>query len=1322
MITSNDQHYFLNGGGEMGELIRAKDWTQTPLGSPENWPNSLKTMVSVLLNNPFGMYIAWGKEYTQIYNDAYIPILGKVNHTRIVGNSTRDSFAEIWESVASNFDQAMMGNPGILPDFLVVLDGNESTKNSYFDFAYSPILLENGEVGGVLVNAIETTTKKVAQDNLIESEERFKAMADNIPNLAWMANADGAVYWYNKQWYEYTGTTFEDMQGWGWQSVYKQDALFTVVDEWKRSLELGVPFEMSYPIRRADGMYRQFLTRALPVKNEDGNISTWFGTNTDITEQKVAEEALLESKNEIEFVIEAAKLGTFDYNPITDKFSANSRLKKWFGLSADEEINLNVATNVIVDEDRAKVVHAITKSLDYSSGGNYEMTYNIINPVSKKEITLHAKGKALFNANKQAFKLNGTVEDITAQTISRKKLEQSERSLKLMILQAPIAISIMRGTDYTVEIANKNALELWNRTEEQVLNKSIFEVLPELKSQGVRELLDDVCATGNSFSTTELPVELMRFGQLETVYVNFSYEALFDLQGNINGVMSIGFDVTAQVLARQEIEKSEQSIRSLVESAPFPIGVYTGKEMRITLANQAIIDAWGKQGDVIGKLYTEILPELENQNIYKQIEGVFESGIAFHAKNQKVEIEINGILKAFYFNYSFTPLRDSTGNIYGVMNTAAEVTALHEAKQKIEESEKRFRDAVQQAPTAMVIFRGKDNVVDMVNTPYLELVDKTEEEFLGKPLFESLPEVEEVIKPIIDGIYETENAYYGYEFPVTLVRYGKKEITYFNFVYHPLKEGNVVTGIMVVATEVTSNVVAKKSLKENEQRLSIIIEASELGVWELDLLTYETTISDQALEVLGLANEKFESHEQLMSKMHPDDLGIRKAAFEKALQTSILHYEIRTIVDDVIHWIEAKGKVFYDADKKPIRMLGTLRDVSDEKNIQSQLVEREQKFRLLADSMPQFVWTANPEGKLNYFNQSVFDFSGISREEITEKGWLQIVHFDEREENTIKWMESICTEKDFLIEHRFRKNDGTYRWQLSRAIPQRDPDGKITMWVGTSTDIQDQKMFTNELEKQVLERTKELNQKNDDLEKMNRELQSFAYISSHDLQEPLRKIQTFATQINQREAENLSDNGKDKFRRMQNAANRMQMLIQDLLAYSRTSVQERIFEKATLSEIIEEVKEDLEQDSLDKNTTITVVTDCSLEVIPFQFRQLLFNLISNSLKFTREGTIPKIVIECNFALGSDLPNDKLNKNKEYCHISIQDNGIGFEEEYNEKIFEVFQRLHGKEKFDGTGIGLAIVKKIVDNHNGVITATGVLNEGATFDIYLPVSIV
>ena len=1191
----DNPYYFLEGGGDMGLQIRNKDWTQTPLGSPDTWPQNLQSAVSIILNNPFPMYIAWGKEYRQIFNDAYVPILGHQKEIDALGKSTSETFSEVWHITEPIFKAVERGESVGFSNFMFPLLREGSIQNCYFDLAYSPIFLQDRSIGGILITIFETTAKNLADEELNKSEKRFKAIADNIPNLAWMADAKGDLYWYNKQWYDYTGTTFEEMKGWGWKSVYREEQLVNILKEWKLSLEKCIPFEMSYPIKGANGNYEQFLTRALPVKNEEGEITTWFGTNTNITSQKAIEQALDDSKKELEFVIEAAALGTFDYNPITNKFSANTRLKEWFGLSADQEVDLDDATKVIVEEHQENVLSAIAKALDFSSGGFYDIAYNIVNPNSKNEITLHAKGKVLFDDNKMPFRFNGTVEDITAQNTARKQLEQSENNLKSIILQAPMAIAILRGPEYVVEIANESALNLWGKTLQDVNSISIFESIPELSLQGVKEILNSVRASGKHLSTTELPLKIMRSGTLETVYMNFSYEPIYDDHSNSNKIMVLGYDVTPQVIARKEIEKSEQSIRSLVESAPFPIAVYTGSEMRITLANQSMVDAWGKGSDVIGKLYRNLLPELENQNIYEQIETVYKTGIAFNAINQRVALLKDGFLKNHYFNYSFTPLKDSGGLIYGVMNTAAEVTELNEVKEKIEESEKRFRDAVHQAPVAMIIVRGPENIVNMVNKPYLELVDKSTSDLLSRPIFEALPDAEEIISPIFKEIYRTGEAFHGYEFPVTLTRLGKKENCYFNFVYHPLLDGNMVTGIMVVATDVTANVTAKKLLEENEQ-----------------------------------------------------------------------------------------------------------------------------KFRLLADSMPQFVWTADERGKLNYFNQAVFNFSGYTKEEIVEKGWLSIVHDDEREENTKRWMDAIATEKDFIIEHRFRKSDGTYRWQLTRAIPQRDKKGKITMWVGTSTDIQDQKMFTSELEREVLERTKELFQKNDDLEKMNKELQSFAYISSHDLQEPLRKIQTFATQLREREYENISDRGKDKFIRMQSAADRMQTLIQDLLAYSRTSVQERIFEKANISTIVEEVKEDLEYDFEGRNTTIEIVNDFKIDVIPVQFRQVLFNLITNSLKFTKPDSDAKITIDSLVAFGSELDNSNLKPDVEYCCIIFTDNGIGFEEEYSEKIFQVFQRLHGKEKFQGTGIGLAIVKRIVENHEGIITAHGLLNEGATFKIFIPTS--
>tara|TARA_R110002111_G_scaffold18601_1_gene45554 strand:- start:302 stop:3082 length:2781 start_codon:yes stop_codon:yes gene_type:complete len=924
------------------------------------------------------------------------------------------------------------------------------------------------------------------------------------------------------------------------------------------------------------------------------------------------------------------------------------------------------------------------------------------------------------------------------------------------------------------------------------------------------------------------------------------------MDGNIDGLGIIASEVTSQAILNNKIKESEQSIRSLVESAPFPIGVFVGEEMRISLANQSIMDAWGKGNDVVGKLYSDILPEFENQQIFDQIRQVLRTGMPFKAKNQKVDIVINGELKSYYYNYNFTPILDASGRVYAVMNTAAEVTEIHEAKQKVEEalseiklfkfmadtaadpfilmeadgsftylnnsalekwgyteqemsllkvpdvdtifndekyreafrraqreiippfetmhknkqghvypveinmggvqvdkktmlfaiarditerkkaeqdvydafqkveeSDKRFRNSVKQAPLGIVIFRGPENVIDIANENYLQIVDKSEEQFVGKPLFESLPEVEKTIAPIIADIYKTGNAFYGYEFPVNINRHGKAAIGYYNFVYHPLKEKNTITGIMVVATEVTATVKAKRLIEENEDKLKLIIEASELGIWDLNIKTQVMTGSDRCFDILGFSNTKNLTQEELITHVHPDDVKLRAEAFEKAYEVGVLHYQIRIVwADQSLHWKDVKGKVYYDENNKPERMLGTVRDITEERTFHQRLLLREEKFRLLADSMPQFIWTAEPNGNINYFNQSVFDYSGLTPEQLYNDQWIQIVHPDEKEENIKQWINAVHSGKDFLFEHRFRKYDGEYRWQLSRAIPQKDADGTIKMWVGTSTDIQEQKMFTNELEKMVQLRTNELQHKNVDLEKMNKELQSFVYISSHDLQEPLRKIQIFASRILESEYAALSENAQKYFTKMHKSAFRMQNLIQDLIAYSRTNDQELNYEVVDLIEIIEDTKEVLSEELEQNNVTFELENLSKVKVVLVQFRQVIVNLVSNAIKFTKEDHASIIKINCETIEGKKTGIESLNNHQRYCHIRFADNGIGFDQKYHGKIFEVFQRLHSKDAYSGTGIGLAIVKRIIENHEGVILATGEINKGAIFDIYIP----
>jgi len=255
---------------------------------------------------------------------------------------------------------------------------------------------------------------------------------------------------------------------------------------------------------------------------------------------------------------------------------------------------------------------------------------------------------------------------------------------------------------------------------------------------------------------------------------------------------------------------------------------------------------------------------------------------------------------------------------------------------------------------------------------------------------------------------------------------------------------------------------------------------------------------------------------------------------------------------------------------------------------------------------------------------------------------------------------------------------------------------------------------------EIVRQKENLETQNIELQRANKELESFTYISSHDLQEPLRKIQTFSSRILSEESGHLSEKGKNYFLRIDDAANRMQMLIADLLAYSRTTTAEQTFETVNLNHIVEDVINEFREVIAEKNATIETGPLCDVPVIPFQIRQMMHNLIGNALKFSKDHSAPHIRIQSEkINLRRQIGENHLPE-KEYCHIRMSDNGIGFEPQYKDRIFELFQRLNHKAKYEGTGIGLAIVKRVVENHDGIITASAELNKGATFDIYIPTS--
>lgn len=1073
-IPTSD-YYFLQNGGESAQIIQNINWSEHALGSPDKWPENLKNTLATLLSCKFPMFLWWGEDLTQFYNDSYFPIMGTQKHPKALGGKAVDFWPECWDFMQPLINKVLNNGESVwYDDLLMPIERDGIIKDCYWTFSYSPVRDDNRQIKGVLVIATETTDK---------------------------------------------------------------------------------------------------VLNTLRVR---------------------------QNKEELEFAINAAEFGTFDLDPNTRRFSANARLKNWFGLKFDDEILLTHALEAIAEYDRQRVTESINTAMTYDSGGRYDIEYDIVDRESKSIRKVHALGKAWFDKNNIVYRFNGTVQDITAQKKAEEELYKSRQLTDMTIKSMGLGIFNVDYSDNTIDYTPDFCRIITGKVQNNLTREELLKYVHPEDLQNRLQVIKNGIESG-TFNYS--PRVIWEDGTIHRIAVSAS--RMLNSQGNRTAFSGTVADITEKENSRLALENAASQLektkkeadalfRNVTDSSPTGLWL-SNEEGWMTYFNKTLIQFTGMPYEhlLAGNWTHVILPEDYNRAKNSYLDSIAEKkhfDVLFRARKHSGEI--------IWCRASGDPFFDSEGRYSGYAGFCMDMNEIISGRQAVTESQHKVISMVEQSPVAICLFTGNDMKIEIANDIMIGYWGK-DRKVIGLPLEEAVPELKgQPFIEILREVYRTGETYYGRAMPAELMIDGKLSTYYFEFTYTPIRDSKgEIYGIMDIAIDVTHQVTASQKLEQTRQALSGAIELAELATWNLNAAEGTISCSDRFKDWLGL----------------PFNIG--------------------------------SSEIFLECISSPFR----------------------EKIMV------------SLEEAINSPSEDFYDYEFPIVNKTT--GQQRIIHANAQ----------VLYSKDGI------------------------PEGIS----GTAQDVTKERQLQQELQFKVKERTAELHAANTELESSNRELSQFAYIASHDLQEPVRKISIFTDML-----KNNLDKNPEKVNlyldKITSSAKRMENLIKDVLQFSRLSDAAYNYESVDLNTIILEILDDFDLIIEQKNAIIESDVLPEIQAIPLQMTQLFGNLISNALKYSRSDLAPHIIIKAALLSEDEKENTLLAKDQNYIKIDIIDNGIGFSQQYAEQIFNIFQRLHGNDQFAGTGIGLAMCKKILQNHNGIISAMSKEGLGTTFSIILPKS--
>ncbi len=865
--------------------------------------------------------------------------------------------------------------------------------------------------------------------------------------------------------------------------------------------------------------------------------------------------------------------------------------------------------------------------------------------------------------------------NITERKQAEEKLKESESRFRTMADASPVLIWTIDANGSS-SYYNKTFLDFIGVTKEEDISDWKKIVHP-----------NDVERTFNTINTAiaerrsySLECRLLR-ADGRWRYVLAQGNPSIDANNEFLGFVGSSVDITERKEAERTINVSEQRFHELIYSSPSMIAVLNGENMIIEIANDAILATWGKGKDVIGQSIFSVLPEIVEQGFNKLLLDVYKTGEPFHAYEAPVTLLRNGISELLFYNYFYQPQRNINGEIEGVAIFANEVTSQALLNKKIKASEERFKQLILQAPMAICVLRGEDYVIETMNEGMCTFWGRTFEQALNKPVFDVLPEVRgQGIKELLDNVYRTGERCVMQELSIDIIRNGELETVFVKFVYEPLREADgSISGVMALAHEITEQVMARKKLEASEKKFEAAMLAVEGIIWTNNANGEMEGEQPGWAKLTGQSFNEYSGY-GWSNAVHPDDAQPTIDAWHEAVKTkSTFEFEHRLLTkQDGWRIFSVNAVPALDQNGYILQWVGVHTDITQHRNAENRLKESEERFRNLVETLPQMVWVMDVEGKMEYGSKNWKEYSGIDG---VAEAWYYMMHPDE--EGNIKeyWNKAYSEGKSYHHEIRLKNKEGIYRWFNSVGEPVLDADKKLIKWVGSLTDIHEQKRGQ--------ERKDE-----------------FISIASHEMKTPLTTTKAYLQMLER--SLDATDKKALYAKKASQSVNRLEELIGELLDVSKIQLGKLNYTVTTFNfnEMIESTVENLQIITLTHNIIKTGKVNNEVKGDKNRLQQVLINLLTNAIKYSPGKHTVFITVE---QINEDIK------------VSVKDNGIGMSDESLKIIFDKYHRLEEHAMhFQGLGIGLFISHEIIDRHHGKLWAESEIGNGSTFYFTIPIN--